>query len=220
MRIIAGEFKGRLLDAPTGRTTRPTSARARGALFEILTARWHQDSDSPSTSLGPGLANARVADFFAGTGALGLESLSRGAASVDFYESSRHALTALRHNIDALGVAKRVRVVNTPLPDALTRGAPYDIVLVDPPWREGHELRIARKLAAVQRLHRDGVLVIECPRSEPLETNLWEELGFVLDDRRSYGDTELRFYRYPPTATRRNDMVFTPDVATGIPAAK
>jgi 16S rRNA (guanine966-N2)-methyltransferase len=199
MRIIAGEFKGRLLEAPTGRTTRPTSARARGALFEIL---------------GPLLEGARVADLFAGTGALGLESLSRGASTVDFYESSRQAQAALRKNIATLGVFPRTRVLTTPLPESLVRGPPYDIVVVDPPWREGHELRVARRLITAQRLAPTGVLVIECPRSEPLETALWTELGLTLDDRRNYGDTELRFYRHSanigsadeaPTASDESD---------------
>jgi 16S rRNA (guanine966-N2)-methyltransferase len=199
MRIIAGEFKGRLLEAPSGRTTRPTSARARGALFEIL---------------GPALPGARVADLFAGTGALGLEGLSRGASSVDFYESSRAALTVLRRNVDMLGAGPRCRIIATQLPEALVRGTPYDIVLVDPPWREGHELRIARKLATLQRLHRDGVLVIECPRSEPLEAPVWEELGLSLADRRNYGDTELRFYRYPPAMDRAtSDVAFSDGAA-------
>lgn len=191
MRIIAGEFRGRLLSAPTGRTTRPTSARARGALFEIL---------------GASLRDAYVADLFAGTGALGLESLSRGARRVDFYESSKSALAALRKNIDALGVREKTRVLSSPLPESLTRGDPYDLVLIDPPWREGHELRVARQLATAQRLHRDGTLIVECPRSEPLESPLWQELGFELDDRRTYGDTELRFYRYPATTSPIRDM--------------
>lgn len=190
MRIIAGEFKGRLLEAPTGRTTRPTSARARGALFEIL---------------GPVLKGARIADLFAGTGALGLESLSRGASSVDFYESSRPALSALRRNIDMLGAATRTRVVTAQLPESLSRGTAYDIILVDPPWRDGHELRVARRIVELQRLSRDGVIVIECPRSEALETPLWEELGLVLADRRNYGDTELRFYRYAQTPERPSE---------------
>lgn len=190
MRIIAGEFKGRLLDAPTGRTTRPTSARARGALFEIL---------------GPQLEGARVADLFAGTGALGLESLSRGASTVDFYESSRQAQAALRKNIATLGVGSRTRVLTTPLPESLVRGPAYDIVVVDPPWREGHELRVARRLTTHQRLAATGVLVIECPRSEPLESAIWAEIGLTLDDRRNYGDTELRFYRLATNAGTTDD---------------
>ncbi len=199
MRIISGNLKGRTLVAPTGRTTRPTAAVARGALFEIL-----QNV----------LEDARLADLFAGTGSLGLEALSRGARSVDFYENDRHALNALRTNIDTLGVGKQCRVFPQALPDALVRGEPYDLILVDPPWREGHELRIARRIMAAGRLAADGLLVIENPRSEPLEQQVWDELGLTLDDRRTYGDTELRFYRRPPIAPAlTSDMAFTPEDA-------
>lgn len=184
MRIIAGRFRGRALAAPAGLHTRPTSARARGALFEIL--RQH-------------LEDARVADLFAGTGALGLEALSRGAAHVDFYESGRHALEALRKNIGTLGVERATHVVAGHLPDSLGRGEPYDLVFMDPPWRVGHELKVAARLAAVDRLGPHGLLVIETPRSEPLDAQAYAEVGLVLDDRRTYGDTELRFFRRAPS---------------------
>ena len=206
MRIISGNLKGRTLVAPTGRVTRPTAAVARGALFEIVQNE---------------LDDARLADLFAGTGSLGLEALSRGARSVDFYENDRHARNALRTNIDALGVGKRCRVFPQALPETLVRGEPYDIILVDPPWREGHELRIARRIMAAGRLAADGLLVVENPRSEPLEQNLWDDLGLTLDDRRTYGDTELRFYRRPalPNALP-SDMAFSPgevsDAASGL----
>lgn len=200
MRIISGNFKGRTLVAPTGRTTRPTAAVARGALFEILQNE---------------LEDARLADLFAGTGSLGLEALSRGARSVDFYENDRHALSALRTNIDALGVGKQCRVFPQALPDALVRGEPYDLILVDPPWREGHELRIARRIMAAGRLAAEGLLIVENPRSEPLEQQVWDELGLTLDDRRTYGDTELRFYRRPPLPNGlASDMVFAPNDAS------
>lgn len=183
MRIIAGRFRGRSLDAPSGRQTRPTSALARGALFEILRDR---------------LDEARVADLFAGTGALGLEALSRGARRVDFYENGRAALAVLRKNIHALGVGRETRVITGALPDTLGAGDPYDLVLVDAPWREGHELKVAARLVARQRIARDGLLVIESPRSEPLESSAYADLGLVLEDRRHYGDTELRFFSPGP----------------------
>jgi 16S rRNA (guanine966-N2)-methyltransferase len=184
MRIIAGRFRGRILSSPSGRDTRPTSARARGALFEILKDQ---------------LEDAYVADLFAGTGALGLEALSRGARRVDFYESHRAALACLRDNIDSLDVRNATRVVSAPLPDSLTRGDRYDLVFMDPPWREGHELRVSRKLVTQARLAEHGLLVIESPRDEPLEETLWDELGLTLTDKRNYGDTELRFFS-PKTA--------------------
>lgn len=183
MRIIAGRFRGRPLASPSGLHTRPTSARARGALFEILRSR---------------LEGARVADLFAGTGALGLEALSRGAVHVDFHESGRHALEALRTNIRALGVESATRVVAGHLPDSLGRGEPYDLVFMDPPWRAGHELKVASRLVAVGRLAPDALLVIESPRSEPLDEEALAEIGLLLDDRRAYGDTELRFLSRAP----------------------
>jgi 16S rRNA (guanine966-N2)-methyltransferase len=182
MRIIAGRFRGRALAAPGGLATRPTSARARGALFEILRDR---------------LTGSTVADVFAGTGALGLEALSRGARHVDFYEAHRPALEALRRNIAALAVATDTRVVPGQLPDSIGDGAPYDLVMMDPPWRRGYEIKVAARLVAKKRLVPGSVLVIESARAEPLEVRAFAELGLALDDRRTYGDTELRFLSYP-----------------------
>ena len=186
MRIIAGRFRGRTLVAPTGMKTRPTSALARGALFEIL----RNDLDG-----------ARVADLFAGTGALGLEAVSRGARRVDFYESHKPALEALKKNIAALGASADTRVVNGALPDSLGAGEPYDLMLMDPPWRVGHELAVATRIMARNRLAPEGLLVIESPRSEPLDVAAFLAAGLELDDRRSYGDTELRFFSRAAAAT-------------------
>jgi len=179
MRIIAGRFRGRALAVPAGLATRPTSGRARGALLEILRSR---------------LAGARVADLFAGTGALGLEALSRGAARVDFYESHRPAIAALQKNITQLGVGAQTRVSAGQLPSSLGSGEPYDLALMDPPWRCGHALTVAARLTGRDRLASDGLLVIECPRSEALDEPAFAALGLLLEDRRAYGDTELRFF--------------------------
>ncbi len=183
MRIIAGRFRGRVLAAPSGLDTRPTSALARGALFEILRGA---------------LEGAYVADLFAGTGALGLEALSRGARRVDFYESHRRALAVLQKNIAALGASAQARVISGQLPDSLGVGEPYDLILMDPPWRLGHELKVAARIVARQRLRPGGTLVIESPRAEPLAEATFAELGLTLDDRRRYGDTELRFFARAP----------------------
>lgn len=184
MRVLAGRFRGRSLVAPNGLVTRPTSALARGALFEILRGR---------------LDGARIADLFAGTGALGLEALSRGAKRVDFYESSRPALLALRKNIATLGTGDETRIIQGALPDSLGMGDPYDLLLMDPPWREGHELRVAARLVARKRIATGGILVIESPRTDPLDESMYAALGLTLDDRRKYGDTELRFFLREPS---------------------
>lgn len=180
MRIIAGRFRGRALAAPSGRETRPTSGLARGALFEILRGE---------------LEDARVADLFAGTGALGLEALSRGASWIDFYEYDRRALVALRKNIESLGVAERTRVIAGRLPEVLGEGEPYDVVLMDPPWRRGFESRVAARLVERRRLSPNGVLVIEIPRGQSLPEIDDGSLGLAPTDQRRYGDTELRFAR-------------------------
>ena len=118
MRIIAGEFRGRRLAAPPGQDTRPMLDRVREALFSTL----------------GDIEGVRVLDLFSGTGSLGLEALSRGAASVDFFERDRGALRALRENIEALGVADRARVHTG---DALAEEAwpdQVELALLDPPY--------------------------------------------------------------------------------------
>ncbi|MGE4426575.1 MAG: 16S rRNA (guanine(966)-N(2))-methyltransferase RsmD [Solirubrobacteraceae bacterium] len=178
MRIVAGRFGGRRLTAPPGRDTRPTSDRVREALFSIL---------------GP-LDGAVALDLFAGTGALGLEALSRGAERVDFVERDRRALTVLRANLDALGIdADTGRVVSGDarrhLRDAATRGATYDLVLIDPPYRDGDRLGPALD-ADLRPLLRPGARVVtESDRRRPLP------LGLAVEDERRYGDTLIRIHR-------------------------
>src|SRR5680860_1409851 len=122
MRVVAGAAKGRRLVAPKGDDVRPTADRAKEALF---------------ASLQPLLAGARVLDLFAGSGALGLEALSRGAATVTFVERDRRALEAIAGNIAAVGLSG-AEVVAHPVTRALGMelpGAPFDLVLADPPYR-------------------------------------------------------------------------------------
>ena len=93
--------------------------------------------------LGPAVHDARCADLFSGTGSLGLEALSRGAAHVDFYETGRAPLAVLHENIKTLGVGSEVTVHRSPLPAAISAGEAWDLVLVDPPWGKGHMPGIA-----------------------------------------------------------------------------
>lgn len=123
MRIIAGEWRGRRLVAPTGATTRPTADRARETLFSMLTSR-----------LG-GFTDLAVADLFAGSGALGLEAMSRGAASCLFVDSDREAVAAIRANITSLGAAgadvRQSSALNPP-----TVAKPFDLIFLDPPYAQ------------------------------------------------------------------------------------
>jgi 16S rRNA (guanine(966)-N(2))-methyltransferase RsmD len=122
MRIIAGEFKGRRLKAPTWEGLRPTSDKLRETLFNILAPR---------------IADARVLDVFAGTGAVGLESLSRGASQAVFIEEDRRAAALIAHNAALCGVENRCVIIRDRAEHALSRGVGaelFDVVVLDPPY--------------------------------------------------------------------------------------
>ncbi|MEE8488351.1 MAG: 16S rRNA (guanine(966)-N(2))-methyltransferase RsmD [Gemmatimonadota bacterium] len=172
LRVIGGELRGRRLSAPAGRSTRPTGARVREAWF---------------SALGERLSGANVLDLFAGSGALGIEALSRGAALVRFVESDRAALKDLRANVKALDLEARVQVDRSDVFRALSRSGPgsltFSLALADPPYGSG----LAGKLVEVW-LQKPfaGMLCIEHKRSE-LD-------GTQPDWSRTYGDTELSFF--------------------------
>src|SRR5947207_6742295 len=180
LRIVGGVHRGRRLVAPPGEAVRPTSDRARQALFNIL-------SHGDFAARGLPFADRPVLDAFAGTGALGLEALSRGAKAVAFIESEREALTALRRNIAALDESDRVHIVAG---DA-TRPprAPFACaaVFLDPPYRSGLAAAALAALAAAGWLTADALAVIEVAAREvvpPLP-------GFILIDERIYGAARL-----------------------------
>ena len=125
MRIIAGQWRGRPLEAPAGGATRPTADRAREGLFSMLASR-----------LGS-FEGLQVADLFAGTGALGLEALSRGAAYCTFVEKSRDALDSLARNIAKLGAGERAAVQAGGVDHVLPPPRPCDLILMDPPYKTG-----------------------------------------------------------------------------------
>ena len=125
MRIIAGAWRGRPLLAPPGRATRPTSDRAREGLFSMLQSRLDSFED------------LEVADLFAGTGALGLEALSRGAAHCTFVEKDRDALDMLRRNVDRLGAGDRADIRALAVEHARPPRRPCDLILADPPYGSG-----------------------------------------------------------------------------------
>lgn len=153
MRIIAGTWRGRKLVAPAGRDTRPTADRTRETLFSMLVSR-----------LGT-LEGLAVADLFAGSGALGLEALSRGASQATFVETDRAALTAIAANLTALDAAARANVRAT---DArrLPPDGPFDLVLADPPYAPGSGTAVATAVHAAKWLAPGGWLAIETARGE------------------------------------------------------
>jgi len=175
VRVIAGTFGGRRLAAPPGSRTRPTSDRVREALFSILGAR---------------VPGARVLDLFAGSGALGIEALSRGASSAVFVDDAASAIKAIRANLEALAITADVRRADALrfLGAASGDGAQYDLVFLDPPYRLADTLadRLSEAIPAV--LAPGAVAVAESDRRAPLALDLP-----LLDERR-YGDTLIRIY--------------------------
>ena len=187
MRIVAGELGGRVLRAPHGAATRPTSEKVRQALFNIL---------------GPPAEDLHVLDLFAGSGALGLEALSRGAAFATFVERARPALIALRGNLDALEVGDRARVVATDVAGflagpALGAGPAWSWIFLDPPYAAGVVTAALAALPAA-RLAPEAIVVVEHAHREPPP----DRAGFLLrTDLRRYGDTSLSWYRPVPAST-------------------
>jgi 16S rRNA (guanine966-N2)-methyltransferase len=176
VRIIAGRYGGRALAAPRGRGTRPTSDRVREALFSILGVA--------------AVEGARVLDLFAGSGALGIEAISRGASSTTLVDSSAVALAAIRRNLGAIGVEAEVRRQDALayLRSASRDARQYDLVFLDPPYR--HASALGRELSAALGpvLAPAARVVAESDRRAPLELDL-----ALLDERR-YGDTLIRIH--------------------------
>ena len=174
MRVIAGTHGGRELIAPKGRATRPTSDRVREALFSIL----------------GDIHDLRVLDLFAGSGALGIEALSRGAQEATLVDSGRAAVAAIRRNLEALDLEAEV----VPQPAARFLGAAsrdarqYDLVFLDPPYRHASALGRELTSALTPILAPDGRVVAESDRRSPLGLEL------KLADERRYGDTLIQIY--------------------------
>jgi 16S rRNA (guanine966-N2)-methyltransferase len=176
VRVVAGELRGRRLVAPAGDATRPTADRVREALFSIL----------------GDVSGLRVLDLYAGSGALGIEALSRGAAAATFVDSSRAAVAAIRRNLSELGLDAPVVRRDALAHLAAAAGAedPYDLVFADPPYDSALRLApdLAERLPPI--LSDDAVIVTESNKRSPLE------LPFPLLRERSYGDTRIAVHRH------------------------
>ena len=182
MRIVAGKFRGKQLISPEDDSIRPTADRVRESVFNILANR-----------LGPSFDGLHVLDLFAGTGAMGLEALSRGAANVIFVDTGAEARGLIRDHIEAFGaggVAKLLRRDATSLGPAGTRG-PVDLVFLDPPYGKGLGEAALTSLVDGKWLHTNTVIVLE----ESSDVTLGLPEGFVLDDRREYGAAAVHFIR-------------------------
>jgi 16S rRNA (guanine(966)-N(2))-methyltransferase RsmD len=178
VRIIAGALGGRRIRAPHGQATRPTSDRVREAIFNILPAP---------------LPTTRVLDLYAGSGALGLEALSRGAAHAVFVDASAVACKVITHNAEGLGVAARVDVVRAELPRGLARlRGPFDWIFLDPPYAGDWLASTLTALSTSDLIAPAATIIAEHDRRQ-VPADVFGPL--VRDDRRRWGDTEVSFYR-------------------------
>ena len=186
MRIVAGRLKGRTIAAPEGRDVRPTSDRVRESLFNILEHRdWGKGGRSP-------VPEARVLDAFCGTGALGLEALSRGAAHATFLDNARAALAVCRDNIRKLGEAANADVLQGDALRPVRPRAPCDLVFLDPPYGQDLVPRALEALAREGWIAPGAICIVETGAKEALAM----PTGFEELDDRTYGAARIRFLRY------------------------
>ena len=183
MRIVAGRFKGRTLAAPGDAALRPTSDKVRQAIFNIVE---HAAFASNFT-----LEGARVIDLFAGTGALGLEALSRGAKFCLFVEEAAESRAIIRENVEALGLTGASKIWRR---DAARLGpldtlGPFDLAFLDPPYRKGLIAPALQGLAAGGWLNADALVMAELAEDETMPV----VAGYEMLDDRVYGDTRIAF---------------------------
>jgi 16S rRNA (guanine(966)-N(2))-methyltransferase RsmD len=195
MRITGGSDGGRRLRAPAGQKTRPTSARTREAIFDVLAARY----------LGGGMAAVRVLDLYAGAGTLGLEALSRGAAACVFIDQAASAVAAVRHNLGLMagslarqGAPAGTRVLRAEvlreLPRLGARAERFELIFADPPYAGPEVDRVVAAVGEANLLAEHGVLVVEhaARRAAPAAPE-----GLVAESTRRYGDSAVTFYVHP-----------------------
>ncbi|MBO0132606.1 MULTISPECIES: 16S rRNA (guanine(966)-N(2))-methyltransferase RsmD [Agrobacterium] len=185
MRIVGGEFRGRNLAAPKTNSIRPTIDRTRESLFNILSHAYPESLDG-----------TRVLDVFAGTGAVGLEALSRGCRVALFVENGVEGRGLLWENIDALGLHGRARILRR---DATKLGGvnniePFDLLFADPPYGQGHGEKAFAAAHGGGWLAPGALAILE----ERGDVAVTVDAAFKLLESRIFGDTKMHFYRYEP----------------------
>lgn len=179
MRVIAGNAKKLVLKAPKGMKTRPTTDKVKGAMFNVLAGL---------------VEDAKVLDAFAGSGSLGIEAISRGAAFVDFYDKDRQALAVIRDNLERAGMQEQAAVHGGAVEKLLQQSAGgYNLVFLDPPYNKGMVEIIEKILLLPGVLAQDVVVVLETAGKEPelFTSDLWECYKTSV-----YGDTSVVYYGF------------------------
>ena len=177
MRIIAGAWRGRTIEAPPGQSTRPTGDRVRETLFSMLASR-----------LGS-FEELRIADLFAGSGALGFEALSRGAASATFVENDPRAAAVIRRNAEMLGASVQI-LGGSAL--ALPRAGPFDLIFADPPYGEGAGTSVVQGAEKAGWLASGGWMSVETSRADVIDPG-----SFAIEATRDVGRARLTLLRRP-----------------------
>ena len=178
MRVIAGDAKGRRIKAPTGSSIRPSSEKVRSAIFSIVESA--------------GVDLSRVLDLYAGTGALGIEALSRGAGWVDFVEQDPRHAAAIKANLAATGLGARAHVCREPVAKAIgSLEGEYGVVFMDPPYGDDNVGSVLRLLAASPVVGAGTVIVVEHSRHQALEPGYGD---FILSKERKYGETIVSIF--------------------------
>lgn len=181
MRVIGGECKGRRLFPVKGLSTRPTSDKVREAVFDILQGR---------------LPCKKALDLFAGTGAMGIEALSRGAGQASFVDSDGPAVAVIHKNLDACALTGRARVMKKDVRSALRtlarHGESFDLIFIDPPYASSLSAEVLKEIDGAGVLAPGGIIVSECSTRTPISASELKNIELV--DERSYGDTVVRFY--------------------------
>ena len=179
MRIIAGAWRGRVIEAPPSQATRPTADRVRETLFSMLVSRLGTFED------------LRVADLFAGSGALGFEALSRGAGHATFVESDVKASAVIRRNAEKLGAADRVQILGGSAL-ALPRSEPFDLILADPPYSQGSGSGLVEAVTKAGWLAPGGWMSIETSREDAIDPG-----KLTIETTREVGRARLTLLRRP-----------------------
>lgn len=182
MRVITGTARGMRLSAPKGIQTRPTSDRVKEALFSILESRIK-------------ILNSCVLDICAGTGAIGIEAMSRGAKSCYFIEHSRDAMSIIKKNISSTKLLAKTEFWETDVVQGLNilaaKRAEFDIIFFDPPYSAGLYDSVIKSIEKSDMLSNKGIFVVECSQRQTIEIPLCK---IIQVDSRVYGDTVLKFY--------------------------
>lgn len=190
LRLTGGQFNGRSIQTPAHQTTRPSHAKLRQALFNSIQTR---------------LPGARLLDLFAGSGALGFEALSRGAESVTFVEENRAAIKVIHQNAATLNVKNQIRILSESVESALSRLktlGPFDLILIDPPYAEGWELKLLGTWPWDVLLTQNGILCLEWGAQKSVISELPDQFPELVKVReKNYGDSMLSTF----TRVEKND---------------